>query len=188
MPAFVSKFPYPLYYSAGPNPVCLNLSWINCTDAEVDDYLSRWQFPGQLPWLPVQPLGNYNVFPEQFAGYPTPIGLLYPGSGAIYVEYSDRTISNIGYPSHIFDGRVDRIPSRNANGVPQVTTHGYGTNTGFNLIETPIFSIGLSGPFIDDVNQRIAPYAFDAQDFGLIVYTTVVEGWQFASGSQQFPK
>lgn len=175
------------------NPICHDYFWINCTDEEIYDYMSRWQYPGQLFWQPVQPNTDYNVFPDQFAGYPL-IGRWWPDSGKIRVVVDGSIIRNVGYPSHIFDGVVDRIPVR-VNGDPYVISHGYGTNTGFHLGSIHIkndnlnidvqVDVGIPGSRIDEENQRIGPPAFNIMDKGLLLYTTIIETWQSFTGSQQ---
>ena len=171
-----------------PNKVCLDLSWINCTDAEVADYMSRWQYPGQLFWNPVQHRGRYNVFPERIGNIPTPIGILWPGSGAIRVEFGDHTISNVARPDHVFyEGYVERTSFRDENGIPYVTTHGEGTNDGFALVTVTINNVEtdlifVPGSTIDEINQKMGPYVFEALDAGLLTYTTIVETGQYVAG------
>lgn len=85
------------------------------------------------------------------------------------------------YESHVFDGVVNRTRALNANGVPQVTTIGSGVNAGFDLGGGYTFS----GPAIDIANHYIGPFAFTRIDRGLLVYTTVVETWQYITHTQQ---
>jgi hypothetical protein len=169
------------YYETSSHDVCLNVFWINCTGAETDDYLSRWQYPGQLPWQPVQPGADYNVFPERFNGKPTLLGEDFPGSGAIRVVENGNTVTNVAYESHVFDGVVNRTKTLNANGVPQVMTVGSGVNTGFDLGGGYTFP----GPLIDIANHYIGPFAFNQIDRGLLMYTTGVETWQYITHTQQ---
>jgi len=178
-------------YWTETHDICADYFWINCTDDEVDDYLSRWQFPGQVPWMPIQPGKDYNVFPEEFNGYKTPIGYFWPGSGAIRVDKNGNIVTNIAYESHIFDGVVDRIKSRNSNGTPQITTHGFGTNTGFVFWmnrKNETKSIVVPGSFIDNANNNIGKFAFNTIDHFLLAYTTFVEAGQYLSGTQQLPQ
>jgi len=172
------------------NPVCLDAFWINCTDAEVYDYMSRWQYPGQFFWQPVAIGGSYDVFPGKL-GNLSFMDYFYPGSGSIFVEFDGYTISNVADPSHVFyDGRVDRTPIR-IDGNPYVVTHGTGTNDGFYLGNFDVgnwtVDVGVPGSWIDAANNTVGTTAFNIQDFGLLVYTTVVETRQFFLGSQQFP-
>lgn len=161
------------HYETGPHDVCLNLPWIHCTDTEVEDYLSRFQYPGQLPWQPVEDQQRYNVFPEQIGGVPL-AGLLYPGSGAIYTVFDDHKITNVALITHIFyKGYVERSWSRDKNGTPQVKSVGEGTNDGFGP---------APGWAIDGANNVIGPPAFDMLDAGLLLYTTTVETGQALSG------
>jgi RHS repeat-associated protein len=175
------------HYQVGPHPVCLDWGWINCTDSEVQDYLSRWQYPGQLFWNPVQAGHSYNVFPEKIGNIPTLIGLLWPGSGAIKVEIAGNTLSNATYPRHVFhEGYVERTSSRDANGTPYVTTLGEGTNDGFALVTISMNNVEtdlilIPGSYVDAANQTVGPLAFDALDAGLITYTTLVETSQHIS-------
>jgi hypothetical protein len=156
-----------------PNPVCLDMFWIDCTDAEVDDYLSRWQYPGQLFWNPIQDGGRYNVFPEKLGNIPTVVGFLFPGSGAIRVEFDDHSITNIALRSHVFyKGYVKRTWYRDENSNPYVMTYGEGTNDGFGIVP---------GFVIDEANELVGPYVFEALDLGLVTYTTIVETGQYVS-------
>ena len=173
------------HYTVDPWPVCLDWAWINCTDDEVEDYLSRWQYPGQLFWQPVRNGGRYNVFPEKI-GDINLIGHWYPGSGAIRVRFGDQTMTNIALRSHIFyEGYVERTWFRDGRGVPFVTTLGEGTNDGFPIIlsqthgETNV--VVIPGAWIDDANDAVGPYAFAANNVGLILYTTTVEFGQHIS-------
>jgi hypothetical protein len=170
-----------------PHQVCLDLSWINCNDAEVADYMSRWQYPGQFFWKPVQNQHRYNVFPEKIGNIPTPIGFLWPGSGAIFVQFGDHSITNVALDTHVFyEGYVERSWIRDENGVPYVMTHGEGTNDGFALLTISIKNVQtdlifIPGSTIDAINKKIGPYAFDALDAGLLTYTTIVETGQYIS-------
>jgi len=161
-----------------PNPICLDWSWINCTETEVAGYLSQFQYPGQWPWSPVINRGEYNVFPAEFWGIPTP--LCYIGmcdSGAIRVDVTNNglTLKNITQTSHIFYvGDVKRTASQDADGNWYVTTQGQGTNDGYGI---------STGPAIDYANQVIGPYVFEAIDFQLVVYTTAVETGQYILSS-----
>ena len=164
-------------YPAGPNPVCLDWSWINCTEAEVEGYLTQFQYPGQWPWNPVTDLGSYNVAPAEFWGIPT--HLCYIGmcdSGAIWVDIDDNnplTLTNRTERSHIFNvGDVVRKGMQDANGNWYVTTRGKGTNGGYGI---------FPGPFLDGVNQNIGPIAFEVMDMQMVLYTTVVETGQYIS-------
>ncbi len=160
-----------------PNPICLDLSWINCTEAEVAEYMTHFQYPGQWPWSSVEDGHNYDVYPGSFWGIPNPIlWVLGMGdSGTIRVEFGDNplTISNITEDSHIFNvGDVVRRGRQDENGNWHVTTRGAGTNDGYGIIP---------GTFLDAVNQNIGPIVFEAVDFQMVVYTTVVESGQYIS-------
>lgn len=107
------------------------------------------------------------------------------------MEKDGNIVSNVAYPSHIFDGVVERISSRSANGTPQITTHGYGTNTGFTFFfnrKMETASVVVSGSFIDKENNNIGVGTFNVIDFTLIIYTTLIETPQTLSGNQQFPQ
>ena len=176
------------YWAA--NPICADYFWINCTDAEIYDYMSRWQYPGQFFWQPVEVGYHYNVIPGKFGNLPL-VDYFYPGSGSIFVEFNSLTISNVANPNHIFyEGRVDRTPII-INGTPYVITHGTGTNDGFQLGSFEVgnwtVDVGVPGSWIDAANNQVGPVTFNLQDAGLLIYTTVVETWQFITGSQQSP-
>jgi hypothetical protein len=151
----------------------------------VENYLSSWQYPGQLFWQPVEHEGYYNVFPEKIGGLQL-IGLLLPGSGAIQVLFGDHQITNVALRSHVFyQGYVERTWSRDENGTPYVASYGEGTNDGFEL-SIPIKNVQTNlvvvpGHVIDGANQAIGPYTFEAVDVGLATYTTIVETGQYIS-------
>jgi hypothetical protein len=169
-------------YSTNAHYVCLPVSWINCTGAETDDYLSRFQYPGQLPSQPAVAGANYNVFPEKFPnGENTFIGDDWPGSGHIRIAKNGNTVTNVAFPEHIFDGVVDRTKSHDKNGVPMVTTVGRGVNTGFDVYN----GYTIPGPVIDIANHYIGPFTFTQIDKGLLLYTTWVETVQYFSDAQQ---
>jgi len=165
-------------YTAGPNPVCLDWSWINCTEAEAEDYLTRFQYPGQWPGSPVTDLGSYNVWPAELWGIPN-AAFCYTGmcdSGAITVDISDDrlTITNYTQDSHIFNvGDVERTIHQDSDGNWYVTTYGAGINDGYGIIP---------GPWIDSANQTVGPYAFELVDFQMLIYTTVAETIDYVSG------
>jgi len=174
-------------YDTTPHAVCLDLPWISCSDEEVADYLSHWQYPGQFFWQPVENSHRYNVFPAYIGTIQTPIGYFWPGSGAILVQFDTHSITNVTLKSHVFyEGYVNRTWYRDENGVPYVTTHGEGTNNGFGVVTIPIKNvqtnlISVPGPTIDEANQNVGPYVFDALDVGLVTYTTIVETEQYIS-------
>lgn len=95
-------------------------------------------------------------------------------------------MTNIALRSHIFyEGYVERAWFRDGRGVPFVTTLGEGTNDGFPIVlsrtngETNV--VVIPGAWIDDANETIGPYAFAANNAGLILYTTTVEFGQHIS-------
>jgi hypothetical protein len=54
----------------------------------------------------------------------------------------------------------------------------------FALITIPIQNVEtelvvVPGYVIDEINERIGPYAFETMDWGLLAYTTVVETRQY---------
>ena len=152
-----------------PNPVCLDLAWISCTETEVADYLSRWQYPGQLWWNPVEDGHGYSVMGGDFH----PEDSWQYKLGAITVDFGDDplTISNRTQSTHIFhDGYVERKGFRDADGNYFVTTRGIGTN------DTPYI-----GPLIDKSNDLVGPLIFELMDFEMLIYTTVVETGQYIS-------
>lgn len=160
------------------DPVCLDWSWINCTEAEVANYTTQFQYPGQWPWNPVSDLGSHNVWPAEFWGIPNPL-FCYTGmcdSGAIWVDIDNNnplTITNRTQYTHIFNvGDVVRQSKQGADGNWYITTHGKGTNDGYGFIP---------GPALDYVNQKIGPLVFKAVDLRLVVYTTVAETGQYIS-------
>ncbi|MCI0610226.1 MAG: hypothetical protein L0Z71_14345, partial [Anaerolineae bacterium] len=113
------------------------------------------------------------------------IGMLWPGSGAIRVLFGDHKMTNVALTSHVFyEGYVERTWARDANGIPQVTTRGVGTNDGFAVVTIPIKNVEtdvivVPGGVIDAANQHVGPLAFNIMDAGLLIYTTVVETGQF---------
>lgn len=159
------------------NPVCLNLSWINCTEDEVATYMTHFQYPGQQPWHSVVDSYYYDVWPAEFWGIPNPL-LCFSGmcdSGAIRVEFGDDplTIVNVTTSTHIFNvGDVERQSELGADGIWYVTTHGTGTNDGFGVIP---------GAALDYVNQKLGPIVFNGVDWQLLAYTTTIETLQHVS-------
>ena len=168
-------------YTVGPNPVCLDMPWIHCTESEVNGYLRRWQYPGQWPGSPVVSGQYYNVAPAYIFCIPTPlcyVGMC--GSGAIEVKISNNgaTITNATRLTHIFNvGDVQRTRSQDANGNYYVTTHGQGINDGYDLFGF----VPIRGQTIDRANQAVGPIVFQAMDYGLLAYTTIIETGQHVS-------
>jgi len=167
-------------YGVVASPVCLPLPWINCTDSETDNYLAGNQYPGQLPWEPVQPGGRYNVFPEKF-GDINLLGRWFPGSGAINVVIEGNTITNVARPTHIFyKGYVGRKSYVGPLGMTYVETYGEGYNDGFEVGNHTV-----PGWAIDQANNVVGPIAFKALNLQLVLYTTWVETGQALTGTQQ---
>jgi len=168
------------HYSAPQGLVCLPIPWIiNCTPEETKAYLEGNQYPGQLPWQPVEPSGRYNVFPEKF-GSLNLLGRWFPGSGAINVVIEGNTITNDALRSHIFyPGYVART-SYEAFGMTFVTTYGEGYNDGFE-----VGGHTVPGWVIDQGNNIVGPIAFEFLNVQMIIYTTWVETEQWRNGTQQ---
>jgi RHS repeat-associated protein/uncharacterized repeat protein (TIGR01451 family) len=156
-------------YTLPPTVVCP--ASLHCSEEEMDDYSLRFQYPGQLPWNPVQDRGSYTVFPFNMA----PLLAIVPGLaplsvamnevlspyGAIRVRFSPdgSTITNRTELTHIFyEGQVDNTLSQNQNGDWIMTTHGTGTN---------------SNIFIANFNQQIGSATFNVTNNLMLTYITV---------------
>ncbi len=163
-------------YLVPPIPVCLNtLPWIDCTESEMADYKSRFQYPGQWPGSPVEDEHSYDVWPAKFWGIPNPIlwALGMGDSGAIEVDITDDplTIANRTRSSHIFhEGYVESTVYQLEGGNWYVTTYGVGTNDGYSI---------LPGSLIDNANEQVGPIVFTAIAYEMLAYTTVVETGQY---------
>ena len=105
-----------------------------CSEDEIIDYMSRFAYPNQDPSQPTEERYTYTV------GIPI-LNIDMAEFGAIYFQTSNGglTTSNTTLSTHIlYDGRVDRIATQNANGDWVVTTYGYGNNVipGMNIANT----------------------------------------------------
>jgi len=144
----------------------------NCTAEEMQEYATMFQYPGQLPWYPVQNGLSYIVAP--FSMNPGLVSAV-PGLGplavasnplwrplgaiSVVITNNGLTLTNVSEPTHIFHvGDVERSYSQDADGAWHVTTIGTGTN------DTPDF-LGIPfGPIIDNFNDAVGPVAFNGVD------------------------
>ena len=138
-----------------------------CDEAEAAQYQTQWQYPGQLPWHPVQDGESYTVFPFNLApvlGYLNPsliplgaaLNQIISPYGAISVDINGLTATNRTEPTHIFhEGRVDRTISQRPDGSWVMTTHGTGTN---------------SSAFIAAVNQYVGQATFQVVNTMMVTY------------------
>ena len=127
-----------------------------CTEDEMKEYMTRFQYPGQWPWSPVSDGLDAIVAPARFLNIPNPL-FYYGGNqglGAITVDITNngRTIINRSQPSHIFhNGIVERTLVNSEKGW-HISTHGTGTN-----IRT---SYPVVNHAIDAMNTAIGDEAF----------------------------
>lgn len=141
------------------NVVCPAI--FSCTEAEMQEYATMFQFPGQNPMFPVQNGQTRYVFPANILAFL----LMNPGVntyGAIkvYITNNGLTLTNHSLPTHIFhNGQVVRDYSQNADGSWAVTSTGTGTN-----------AHGSMGPVIDQINDAIGPTTFDVGDTMMAAY------------------
>jgi RHS repeat-associated protein len=166
------------HYYQTENVVCPAV--FNCVEEEIQEYITMFQYPGQLPWNPVGDLETNFVFPAPLLAwyFGNPLLLL---TGAIYTDISDDGLSatNYTYFTHIFhEGLVDREYSQNADGSWTVTTTGTGTNV------WPVV-----GPYIDQANETVGVYAFNAVDTTMLIYITAdqLSGALIERASDFFP-
>jgi len=128
----------------------------NCTEAEMQEYMTQFQYPGQWPWSPVSDGLDAIVTPARFWNIPNPF-FYYGGNqglGGITVDISDdrSTITNLSKSSHIFhNGLVDRTLIQSEEGW-YISTHGTGTNI---RTSNPAFNHA-----IDAMNTAIGDEAF----------------------------
>jgi RHS repeat-associated protein len=138
-----------------------------CAEGEAAEYQTQFQYPGQLPWNPVQHGGSYTVFPFNLApvlGYLNPsliplstaLNQIISPYGAITVDFDGSTITNTTEPTHIFyNGQVDRTISQGPDGSWVMTSHGTGTN---------------SNAFVAAFNQYVGQATFQVMDTMMVTY------------------
>jgi hypothetical protein len=138
------------HYYPTDNVVCPG--YLSCSQAEIEDAMTRFAFPGQDSSKPIEDRHTDSVWP--FKGTP------YEALGAIESRVSEDhlTTANIALPTHIFYvGRVDRTATLTANGDWIVSTRGTGNNIFFEM---------------DAVNQETGGYVFNFVDLQMRIYIT----------------
>ena len=152
----------PGHYYTTTNVICP--AEFNCTQEEIQEYATRFQYPGQNYLFPISDGSIRFVAPGLQLGLIIwdPALIL---SGAIRVSVSEDglTLFNRTLPTHIFhDGFVERKYIQDEAGTWSVTTTGYGTN------DTPII-----GPYIDQANNVVGVSVFNAVDSQMLQYITL---------------
>jgi hypothetical protein len=148
------------------NKVCSE--WLACSREEVVDALSRFTFPGQNPFKPVQPNEQSYVAPF---GWPmisdielNGMPLKYLGAIRSFVFDGGLLVRNVSEPTHIFhQGQVDRKVGQIGQAW-YVMTHGIGNNIYFEM---------------DAVNQVTGAGIFTNVDRLMRLYleTTHIRNW-----------
>jgi hypothetical protein len=130
---------------------------LHCSEEEIIDYLSRFAYPGQYPFNPVQ---NTDIHPVGLGPFslgslnlgPYSMGAL--GQIQTFVSNGGLTIKNVTQPGHIFyDGIIIRTAYQDEKGAWYVSTYGYGNNVNLGM---------------DTVNQVFGPGIFNAVDQSMI--------------------
>jgi len=147
----------------------------NCTAEEMQEYATMFQYPGQLPWNPVQNNASSIVAPFNMYYLVVSIPSLGPllsalnpvvrPLGAIHTTISEDglTLTNVSEPTHIFHvGDVERSYYQDGDGAWHVRSVGTGTN------DTPFF-----GALIDNFNDAVGPSAFNFTDNLMAAYISL---------------
>ena len=142
-------------------------AWVGCTQEEMTEYLTHFQYPGQAPWSPVTAGYDYIVFPARLWNIPNPVfyllGLEDLGAIRVTAENNGSTLINRTQETHIFhNGVVERSLYQDEYGAWHVATHGTGTN-----IWTPY---DWANNTIDFINDKAGEPVFDLVDLQLIVW------------------
>ncbi|MEP6895613.1 MAG: hypothetical protein ABI986_08405, partial [Chloroflexota bacterium] len=99
-------------------------AYLHCTLEQMQDYLSRFAYPGQDPSNPVDIIGYFNVTDPWYGELPKSIGPI-----LTVVSPDGLTVTNTTLPGHIlYDGKIVRHAFQGPNGEWYVGTHGYGNN------------------------------------------------------------
>ncbi len=137
-----------------PKQICFDV--FECDPREHADYASRFQYPGQMPWNPIDPLAERTdgyVMGGDFMSDNYLAQRFWREKGAVYVETDGSTMTNYTKITHIFyQGQINRTVSGN-----HVTTEGYGTNTTW---------------LVAAANQYGGPIAFEANDLVMLAFST----------------
>ena len=131
------------------NVVCPAI--VHCTEEEMLDYMLRFAYPNQDPSQLAEDQGSYTV------GIPI-VGYDLGEMGVIDFETSNGglTTTNITHRTHIlYDGKVERTASQNANGDWVVVTEGWGNN---------------AIPGMDVANKVGGPMLFNTVDTQMYLY------------------
>ena len=129
-------------------------AYLHCTEAQMQDYLYRFVFPGQDPMHPIG--NNARSWVTVFGFFPL---------GQIQTEVDGLMITNITRPLHsMYDGQVERRAIQNSDGSWSVVTTGMGNN---RQMPGPVF--GSSWDFAS-INQALGPGAFNDLDQAMLNY------------------
>lgn len=130
----------------------------------MQEYATRFQYPGQNYLFPVEDGDRRFVFPShQLALLFRNAALLMTGAIRVSISDDGLTLVNQTQPTHIFhDGRVDREYYQRENGNWVVTTTGTGTNV------WPVI-----GPAIDQANNIVGSTVFEQVDAQMLQYITL---------------
>jgi RHS repeat-associated protein len=151
-----------------------------CSETQAATYLTQFQYPGQLPWNPVQAGGSYTVFPFNLAptlGYLTPaliplgaaLDQIISPYGAITVDIEPNGLAatNQTEPTHIFhQGQVENNITQHPDGSWTVSSHGTGTNSSYGVA---VFNQYVGSFTFQVTNNVMAAYVFvDQATFGAL--------------------
>jgi len=136
----------------------------NCTEEEMQEYATRFQYPGQSYLFPVEDGDLRFVFPShQLAFRFRNPALLLTGAIRVRIGEDGLTLVNQTLPTHIFhDGRVEREYYQRENGTWVVTTTGTGTNV-----------LPVVGPTVDQANNVVGASVFEQVDAQMLQYITL---------------
>ena len=137
-------------------------AYLNCTAAQMQDYLYRFVYPGQDPNDPVRN-GDVNL---------VWVGIM--PLGQIQTQVNGLMITNVTQRNHLmYDGQVERRAVQNSNGSWSIVTTGMGNN-----VQIPFVPAGPSGSAYQQMqnanfsalNQDLGPGAFNDFDEAMLNY------------------
>ena len=133
-------------YIAGRPTICP--AALECSDAQMADYMARFAVPGQDPAQPAAD-GSLNVVRDPWFGIPAGLVWTYISKDGL------TTVNQTSFFHVLHDGTIVRTSSRQPDGSWVVSTHGYGNNWWDNM---------------DRENQIQGPGIFQAVDESLRSY------------------
>jgi hypothetical protein len=137
---------------------------LQCTEEEMQDYFSRFAYPGQNPANPVTG-GNSYVVGYPFTNLPMQFGW---GEIVVYVNQGGLTSTNITKPPHIlYDGKITRHAYQAENGAWYVSTYGSGNNVIHTIPVTMNRDIQWSMAW---TNETMGVHIFNDVDKNMLAY------------------